>query len=338
MKIDTMKLKQLNIELLKAELLGKESSTKNSLSEATGLSVATCGNILSELIASGEVIEIENAGSTGGRRSRQFKLNSNHAFTGILYARIEAGERSIYTAVFNMKGDLIEDHHYVYEDISLTEIDSCIEIMTARFKKIKSLCIGLPGIVNRGVVGLCDLKLLENIPVEKYLSEKYMISVAAVNDVNAAVLGYFRKETRSDYESIVYIYCPEYGNPGAGILVNGKILKGKSDFAGEISFLPLSEGRESQDEIQRDLYSFSDYIVKIIRSINAVLDPEIIVLTGRRFNPEVIKKIKKQTAELIPDAHQPVIGFEEDLHDSFSEGLRCIAGDNLGIGIKLVEN
>ena len=63
---------------------------KNSLSISTGLSIATCGNILKDLILSDEVIELDLAQSEGGRPARRFRYNENHELILIIYVRKRA--------------------------------------------------------------------------------------------------------------------------------------------------------------------------------------------------------------------------------------------------------
>ncbi len=52
-------LKMLNIEKAKQHLKTGKPFTNISLSKASGLSVATCGNIIREMIATGEVKEVK---------------------------------------------------------------------------------------------------------------------------------------------------------------------------------------------------------------------------------------------------------------------------------------
>jgi predicted transcriptional regulator len=83
--INSMKLKQINVELIKSALKSKKYSTKNSIARSTGLSVGICGNILKELLLTGEVLKLKTDHSTGGRPAGRFVYNDNYAHVAAIY-------------------------------------------------------------------------------------------------------------------------------------------------------------------------------------------------------------------------------------------------------------
>lgn len=64
------RVKQVNIELVKTDLKALRFETELTVANATGLSVATCGNILNELLKRGEVIksDLEQSGIRSAQR------------------------------------------------------------------------------------------------------------------------------------------------------------------------------------------------------------------------------------------------------------------------------
>ena len=63
----TMLLKQQNKELVVSAFREIGEGTRNEIAHLTGLSISTCGNIIHELVESGELSQGEMAPSQGGR-------------------------------------------------------------------------------------------------------------------------------------------------------------------------------------------------------------------------------------------------------------------------------
>ncbi|MFJ1227678.1 ROK family protein, partial [Yersinia enterocolitica] len=68
----TRQMKKKNIMLVTGTLKSLVSATKSDISAQTGLSLATCGTILNELCAEGEVIEESLDESRGGRPAKRY--------------------------------------------------------------------------------------------------------------------------------------------------------------------------------------------------------------------------------------------------------------------------
>ena len=176
MLMNSMKLKEINIDLVKTALRSREFGTKNSIAEATGLSVGTCKTILEELIQSGEAVEMNPGPSTGGRPSRRFVYNENYAYALLLYTRMEGDEKFLYASILNMMGISIFEEYYSFDEISLASIDTVISALIGQFPKISAISIGVPGIVRNGIIELCDFELLSHFPLEEYIQEKYILT------------------------------------------------------------------------------------------------------------------------------------------------------------------
>ncbi|MCK4261010.1 MAG: ROK family protein [Halanaerobiales bacterium] len=337
MTTNSIKLKQINIELVKSTLKKEEYSTKTSIAKATGLSVATCGNILKELLSTGEVVEIDLEASTGGRPARRFVYNENYAYVAVIHARMEGTSKRLSCVVANLIGIHVYEILIEYNEITLVEFEDVIDMLIKMYPNIKVLGIGVPGVVNQGIIGICDFKELKNIPIEEYLSNKYKLTVIAENDMNSTAFGFYHRIQYKNSESMVYIYYPLDGNPGAGIIVNGQILRGQSNFAGEVSFLPLGISLENQGKIQNKSNLFSELVAKTITSINCVINPKSIVLSGYCFNEQLIESIRALLNTLTPDEHLPEFIFEEDIHDSYIHGLISMALEKLSCNIQIIE-
>lgn len=334
---NSIKLKKINVELVKSSLKSEKYSTKTSISTATGLSVATCGNILKELLSTGEVLEIELKPSTGGRPARRFTYNLDFSHVASIYARKEGEYKSLSCTVSNMIGDQVYETYVEYEDITIKEFETVIETLINTYPTIKALGIGVPGVVNQGIIGICDFKALCHIPIEQHLSQKYNLMVVAANDVNSTAIGFHHRIQYYPTENLAYIYYPIDGNPGAGIIIGGQILKGHTNFAGEISFLPLGVSVDTQPKIQKNNDVFSKLVAKTLASINCIINPKCIVLSGYCFTEQLIELIRIDLSSLIPAGHLPDLKYEEDIHKNYIYGLTSMALEKLSCNIQIIE-
>lgn len=332
-----MKLKQINIDMVKDTLKESEYSTKISIARDTGLSVATCGNILSELLVTGEVIEIELEASTGGRPARRFVYNENYASVASVYFRKEGELDYMVCVISNLLGDPIFEKSIEENNLSMDRIESTIDELISDFPNLKVLALGIPGVVHQGSIGYSYFESLAYFPLEEKLMDKYNLLVIAENDMNATAVGFYNSCVKEKPESLAYLYYPKDGISGAGIIVNGRIVKGHTNFAGEVSFLPLSLDYDEQRKVQSDPQAFSEYVCKVVASVNGIINPQKVVLCGYYFTPPLTDLVSKTLPDWIPEAHMPELVFETNIHRSYLNGLTHMALEQLKCNIEIVE-
>lgn len=337
MLLNTEKLKRFNVDLIRTAVKSAENATKNSIASATGLSIATCGNIIEELVKTGEIIETDMAVSTGGRPSRKFAYNKNYMYIAVIYARIEKREKSIHCTVFNMSGESIYENRTGCHEISVEDLESVIEEILKRFENIQVISLGVPGIVHDGVISSCELEKLSHFHMKNHLEKKFGKLLTIENDVNSTALGYNQRIKNRNPESLAYLYYVEDGLSGAGIIVNGRVLKGSTDFAGEISFLPLGIKIEKQIQIQKNPRKFLDLVSRTIHSVNCIINPDCIVVSGRWFTDEKKELLMDLVSRTSPAGQIPRIEFEADIHESYLKGLFITAMHKLSCGFDVLQ-
>lgn len=336
-KTNSMQLKEINTHIVRSLLRTKDSFTKNSLANNSGLSVATCGNILKELLASGEVLELNQKPSTGGRPSRVFKYNSDFMYTAVLFPRKEGSTNTLVCAVYNMLEECVYHKISEHNEITLSTLESAIKDLLSLYQKIQSIGIGVPGVVTHGNITICDFESLCDIPLKSHIEKEFSVKTIVENDVNCSALGYYNKLSKQEnyHNNLVYIYHPLKGFPGAGIIINGKILKGFSNYSGEIANLPFGLSPEEYLLIQDDEHKFVDIVAKSIASFNCIVNTQKIVLSGFQFSKSFMSKLETAISDLIPEPHIPEILFEEDFSPSYLSGLNCMASKLLSCQIEV---
>jgi len=335
--MNTRKVKAHNLERIKTALKNKSSGTKLNIAGETGLSVATCGNLLNELLESGEVIEIDPAESTGGRPSRRFVYNADYQHVAGFYIRKEGSIKSIHTVTANLLGEVIEENRTDYDRIGIEELESTVEGLAEKDSKISSLSCGVPGVVRDGKIGYCDFHQLKNFDTARFFETNYDVKYVVENDVNTSAFGFYSRKSYPENQNLVYIYFPSKGCPGAGLIINGRLFYGYKHFAGEIGNLPLGIGLEKQGKIQNNPELFAEYVSKIIGSITCILNPKRIILSGLFFNDWITESINVKLQKLDFKQYLPEIILERDFHESYQHGLIALALEKLSEKTKMNE-
>jgi predicted NBD/HSP70 family sugar kinase len=332
-----MRVKQVNVELVKTALKALKFGTKSTIANATGLSVATCGNILNELLERGEVIETDLEQSSGGRPARRFMYNANYSYIACIYVSNEGGiYRTVY-AVANLTGEIIAKNSSEVELINYEAIDNLLEDLTGKYENIKAVGIGIPGIVHKGLIGAGDIEELVNIPLAARLKAKYNLHITVENDVNLTAYGFYQKQHYEEDKTVAVVMFPEGNCSGAGIIVDGRIIRGNTNFAGEVSYLPLDYSREEQIKQTKNPDVFFLLMVKTIASIIAVINPAIIVVTGGLIRLDMMAGITNSCEVIIPQEHMPQIIIKENMQEDYINGLISITLESMACDVQLIE-
>lgn len=334
---NSIRVKKINQELIKQALKSMKEGTKATISSATGLSVATCGNILNELLETGEVIETELEASNGGRPARRFIYNADFSYIACIYAKIEEGLQSLTYAVTNSVGERVDDGYMKFERIDATTIDNLVGTLIKQYNNIKAVGIGIPGLVHRGVINICDIKMLIDAPLETLLRDKYEVEVTIENDMNLTVYGFYKQQDYEEDTTIVVVTFIKGTFPGAGMMIDGHIHKGNSRFAGEVSFLPFGISREEQLRRLGQTDTFIPLAAHTISSLTAIVNPETIALTGEQVRQEDVPHIYRSCLEVIPEEHMPHLIVLDQPDEHYMNGLIAITLESLTYSLQLVE-
>lgn len=334
MNANTMRLKELNTEKVRFTMRTGSIWTKSLLAKSTGLSVATCGNVLKDLLDSGEILEVEQGDSTGGRPSRQFEYNKDFGYLLLLYIRVEKGVKSMHYRISNLIGEVVDTYDQVFEQIGVSEIEATIEDVVAKYDRLKAISVGIPAVIKEGVASnITDFYELSEVDLQDYLQKQFKLPVSIENDVNVVAIGYFSANDFEEVDSIAYIYYPQDGCSGMGVVVGGNIIRGNSFFAGEVSFLKNIYSRE--DRYDKDQQKH--HIATTINAVVCVLNPKGIVLSSGDFDNELVDSVREEVLEIIPAEHMPEITMNNDFHEDYMAGLSEIGFDLISCEIKIVE-
>lgn len=331
-----LRLREVNTDLVRTILKSSDACTKAGLAAATGLSIATCGNILADLLATGEVMELELGSPEGGRPPRLYGYAPGFALSLLLFPKRELGADFLVYAVIDAKGGTVAQAKPQVEAITPEALDAIIFLLREKYPNIKTIAVSIPGLVQNGVVGFCDIEALEGMNVEGLLADRHNLPVRVDNDMNLAALGYMSLRGEGA-AGVVYLAVPQKNCTGAGIVVNGQLLRGKTSFAGELSFLPHGPERERQIAGLSPEEAL-EYTAELAATVVPVINPGVLVVASERFGPEALDVLRQACLRRVPAAHLPDFVLRRSTDEDCLAGLASLALAGLGGKVRLVEN
>lgn len=324
---------------IRKTLLELGSATKVELSDKLGISFPTISKFLSQMVADGELFSVGLDDSSGGRRAKRYAYNPEFMLGLAIF--LERTETNY--VVFNCLGEVkdVGKTSSVLMDEDLKLLTDYVEELKEKYPKISSVSIGVPGSVDNGrIFYIPGYEHLQNFDLKGYLENRFSIPVVIENDMNAAVLGYHDSHGNKKDKSLIYLYSGQNG-PGAGILVNGIVVRGSTNFSGEVSFVPqydnqnfgqaLNNGNGTKKAFIYD-ESEKDAISRLVASFVSIINPHTIIFCDDEVNQVIIDQIAKRSSAYIPEEHLPEI-IMSDWKQDYLVGLQ-----SLGLNLMITES
>ncbi|QHW33830.1 ROK family protein [Paenibacillus rhizovicinus] len=308
-------------QLIRSTLYYHAESTKAELAQRTGISFPTISKALDELNAAGEVLLTGLGTSNGGRRPSKYKLNPDYMAGLAVYLEKEV---SVYS-LLNYEGDVIlRETHPPVLAAGPELLSEQIGTFLARYPALRVLTLGIPAAVNNGhAFHIPGYERFKDFNFKAYYEERFPLSVQVENDMNATVIGYYDHLGNDDSLSLVYLYLGKNG-PGAGIIVNGQVVRGRTFFSGEVSYMPLSGTRNFVQLIQdasaetngdEGRSKLMEAISRLVVSLTATINPHQVVFCSSELTDLDLAHVRTASASLVPQENLPdlvVRNWEED--------------------------
>lgn len=315
----TREMKINNVVLVTDALKSLGSATKAELAGKTGLSIATCGAVLNELSLSREVLALEQEVSRGGRPAQRYAYNPDYFSVLSLCAQGSDAAAQIIWSVNSATGECLAQGEVGFLPLTLETFYQQIANLLAEYPGIKALGIGQPGIVVKGTVTTCDIGVLAGVALEQRLRERFGVYVQVDNDMNYTVYGFYRSSCDGVTAPVAYIFKPDVPCLGCGMVINGQVLHGASQFAGEVSNLPFED---------MDKLPVADEIAKVIVSLAAIINPVTIALSGAKISEELIPQLLHRCQKHIPVQHMPSLTYRTSMRQDYLQGITELTLNN----------
>lgn len=329
---NTPEVKQLNKELIRREIQKHEKCTKAGISKETDLSVATCNTIFNEMLDAGEIIQAEQEEIYMGRPPSLFIYNPDYQHVLVMFISNEQGINTVEFVVADALGNQIRREQVHPDIITYDMIEKLVAEIIQEDLLIQGMTFGIPGISHHGVIEYCDVESVVGVDMAGGLQRKFKIEVEIRNDMDFISTGVYHTVEHNG-GNLAAMYFPTAGNGcvGCGFVIDGKVLRGHTKFAGEISYVAEGFGipRQKQNELLADPTAFCDFAAKTVLIVIGTIDPETIMLMGNAVSPEDIDLIKEKCKAVISDRHIPKLLVDDGISDYYLNGLIRVALDQL---------
>ena len=246
-------LRERNRERVIGALREQGHTSQADIARVTGLSRTTVSKLVAELKVSGLVGELEVSaadprGLHGGRPAVQLTLrDTSKAVVGI-----DFGHSHVQVAVANLAHNVLAEriryldvNHQATEafDASVAMVDEVLEEAGYRRACIIGAGIGIPGPIDRvsGTAGSASiLPGWVGMRIGEEIERRLGLPVEIENDANLGALAELTWGAGRECSTFAYIKAAT--GIGAGIVIDGKLLRGASGTAGEIGHTTLDEG------------------------------------------------------------------------------------------------
>ncbi len=333
---NTLRVKESNTNLILDALRNAEVATRTEIAKTTGLSIATCGNILKDLVASGEILEGDLENNNGGRPARQYIYNKDFSLIVAIVLHSDGTVKALRYAVTNLYGEVLEERVKLCDRIDADTINTLVGSLIETHPNIRSVGIGIPGYAEKdGTIGIADIEELNGTNPVKLLESNFNINVAIDRSPSVSAYGFYKTHPEYSKETLATVLIPSGHPAGSGFIINGQIYKGSFNREGEISYIYegfLKELQTGDENVSQMMQVALFSIAAIISTIN----PSIIVLMGKSFTEENYRMICEKCSEIFPPNFLPKFELQQDYSDSYLQGMIEIAIDQLMPKIKLI--
>ncbi len=329
-------VKRTNVEMVRNALRQIRTATRNEIAAVTGLSVATSGNILREMLQRNEVSEYELEEPNGGRPAHRYKYNENFIQTAWVGIFSEASIKSLGYSVANSFSETIFEERQICDTITYDMVADVIRKILSEYPSVKSLVVSIPGKSWNGTVYVCDVKELEGFPLEQRLKNDFSLNLSVESECDLITLGYYKAHPELEGKTIATLLAPKDLYLGAGILLDGKIMHGDHHMAGEVSF--ISSGLKRDDALQ-NLSKDDSLTTSILISTTAIIsiiNPSHLIFTGTGMTQEIKEAVTDKCKEILPPILFPEFEYVSDWHSYFTTGIINLALHNTTSGLQLV--
>lgn len=319
-RANTKLIKKMNKNLVRNCFKNEIDSTAANLSKKTGLSVVTVNGILKEMVNSKEIFLGKSIPSNGGRPSIVYQYNTMYRCSVIILGFTRKNINYIKVLVTNLLGNCIYSEENKFENINDNSFDKILDTLFKKYPTIEVISFGLPGVEVNDVITINDYPNIVGDTFLKHYKDRYKVPVIFINDINAAVNGYYHNKLDDNYDqTIVGLVFNKIHLPGSGIVINGDIHIGKSNFTGEFAYMPI--GIDWLKINYDDIEETSEAIGKVIAIMSCIIAPEHFVIYGDFFKSDSVIKIKEKAEKMLQNQFEINLIISNDFEEDYELGM-----------------
>lgn len=244
-------LRRTNRAAILRELLFAGESTRQGLAGRTGLSAATVGLVIADLLDEGLVLEVGTQESNGGRPRTLVRIAPDRGVT----IGVDVGERGVRVEAFDLAwqrradvfveaGPAVPDPAAVVASI-VDAVDTVLDAARAGSAQLLGVGVSVPGVVERGDDSVVHAVAFgwDDVPLGRLLRDA--IDAPVVIDNGAKTMGqaemWFGAGRGADDAVIALLGI----GVGAAVFTDGRLYRGSQSSAGEWGHAPIVVGGDA---------------------------------------------------------------------------------------------
>jgi len=309
---DNQLMKELQANSLRRILKNLRTATVDELAEAARIERDITIEIIKELCFSGE---FKQSGET-------CLFNEKYRLT-LVICMLEIN--SVFAVVTDMYGEYLEKEEIITSPNTIDFFDELIQKYQNKYPSIGLLAFGIAGFEDRksGYLLTIDFPQIEGGHFREHFIKKFGLPVIQENDINAAVLGFYKNRNFDEGKCVCAIYLPRNRCPGGAICINDSIYRGRDNMAGELNFLKSSVQWKHFDKNVIDYSTINvpslicDFAIPAITWLN----PDCLVIYGSWLPENTASELETHLKEIMPREFIPDIVFAPNIIQDFLDGL-----------------
>lgn len=262
-------------------IAGNGTVSRADIARATGLTRATVSSLVTELIGEGLVREVGTGGAeAGGKPPTLLAIHDS----GRQIIALDLSHQPFRAALVGLDGSVNETLTARTTAVGEAALEAaadlvgrCLDLATA---PILGVGVGTPGMIDRdGVISEAAHLEWKDVPLRRYLAERFQVPVTVGNDAHVAALAQLRASDGSD--TLLLVAVGE--GIGAGLVLDGVLHTGQHLSSGEIGHVVVEPDGEACRCGLRGCLETVAAIPSIRRQAAGDLDPESARIAGRRL-------------------------------------------------------
>lgn len=243
--MDVSNIKFDNVKRIMNTIRFGQSLTKKEIANQTQLSFSTVSNVCNDLLEKGVLANQKSESLSVGRTPNQI-IFCCHRFCSLCIDLKRKGQVGI--AVLDFSNQVLFRGFYdVSFDTSLDQlVDRVYEIFLTVLEQSgleRERFIGA-GVAVSGIFDRCtgnvvnfSIPLFEGQPLSALLGQRLGMRCYVDNEANLCAIA--MAEGRDEEQTILYVHSDE--GLGLGVVVNGRLLRGKNGYGGEVAHIPVGD-------------------------------------------------------------------------------------------------
>ncbi len=342
MFVDKYIIRQQNEATVLEEIIQFSPISRAAVSQKTGLNKATVSDITRKLIEDKLISEIGSGESStsGGRKPIMLTFNK---YVGTVLS-LDLGYDYAASSLSYLDGELIfgekQKNLFINKENVLTVIHDIIKNYQAYPNQgefgIVGITIAIHGIVEENQIIFTPYYDLDQMELYTELTKLYPYPIFLENEANLTAIA--ESTFSSQYDQLVSLSI--HSGIGAGIIINGKLYKGRRGRAGEIghsTLIPHGKKCPCGNEGCLEQYASENAILKKYQQLTgeSLVSPDFLAQKYSENQPEAGTVIAEMTDYLTIGVNNVITNFAPEIVYLNSPIIRRIPeiAENIAIGL-----